>query len=309
MQSRDNINEAVQISVPSLVQLNRQSHSIPLHAGRITARQAGDYQSPFKGRGMEFDESRMYQPGDDTRNINWRITARTGKPYTKIFREERERPVFVWVDLRATMHFATRGKFKSVLASHFASLLAWSAVHNGDRVGGVIFSDSVHHELKPSRGKSGVLRLINNLAGHPGWQNNSKVEIDTSAGLRALVRLRRVARPGSMIFLISDFRHLDETAENQLIRLSQHNDVVMLYIHDQLESELPPKGKYRLSDGKRDSLLDTYDTDRVVRYHRRHLDFVSRLRQLSRKGNIRLISCTTEDDPLSVLRTGLTMRK
>ena len=300
------INESVQVSVPVLVRLSRFASTLPLRAGHILARQSGDYQSPFRGRGMEFDESRLYQPGDDIRNIDWRVTARTGKTHTKMFREERERPVFLWVDLRSTMFFATRGKYKSVIASRLAGLLAWSAIHHGDRVGGVVFSDTVHHEIKPHRGKTGVLRLINQLVNHPAWlQTGQASGSDPAAGSKALLRLRRVARPGSLIFLLSDFRHFDERAESQLIHLSRTNDVVMIFIYDALEQSLPVAGQYRISDGVDELMLDTYDKQRVEQYQQRFNQHAERLKRLARKHKIYLLTCTTRDDPLTVLQTGL----
>ena len=300
------VNDAVQITVPAIVSLNRYSALIPLSPGKILARQAGNYQSPFKGRGMEFDESRLYQPGDDIRNIDWRVTARTGKTHTKLFREERERPVFLWVDLRAPMFFATRGKFKSVMASHLAGLLAWSAVHHGDRLGGVIFSETISHELKPHRGKTGVLRFINKLVDHPAWQDPYQAQADKGAIGRELIRLRRVTRPGSMIFLISDFRYLNDTDENQIIRLSKHNDVIMIFVRDPLEEALPRGGEYRLSDGRNELSIDTFDRSYTDRYRERFQRHNDRLQRLSRMSNIFLISCTTIDEPLQVLKTGMT---
>lgn len=301
--------EAVQVTVPSLVGLNRQAAGIRLGRSRVRARQGGDYQSPFKGRGMEFDESRLYQPGDDIRNIDWRVTARTGKPHTKMFREERERPVFLWVDLRVPMFFATRGVFKAVLAARLASLIAWSAVYNGDRVGAVIFSEHVHHELRPQRGKIGVLRLINQLVDHPAWMRDSPVLPEPGAGSRALMRLRRVLRPGSLVFLLSDFRNLDDAAETQLLRISRNNEVAMVHIHDTLESELPPAGLYRVSDGSEELLLDTYDRRRVEAYRRHYYEHCERLARLARLGNMRLLSCTTGEDPVTVLQGGLGVRQ
>ena len=308
MPPADAINEAVQVSVPTLVRLSRYSSSIPLLAREIRARQTGNYQSPFKGRGMEFDESRLYQPGDDIRNIDWRVTARTGKTHTKLFREERERPVFLWIDLRASMFFATRGKFKSVIAAQLASLLAWTAAHHGDRVGSVLFTDDSHHELKPRRGKTGVLRLIKQLVEHPVWRNFGSSEVDRSAGGRALIRLRRVARPGSLIFLISDFRYLDGASYNQLLRLSRHNDVVMIYVYDPLERNLPPAGRYRASDGSNELIIDSFDKNRARKYERRYLDHLERMMQLTRRGNIHFLSCSTLQDPVTMLQTGLTPR-
>ncbi len=123
-----------------------------LTAPRVRVVTSGGHLSPYKGRGVEFDESRPYQPGDDLRTIDWRVTARTGKPHTKVFREERNRPVFVWLDLRRPMLFATRGEFKGVRAAEMAALIAWSAVAHGDRLGGLVFSESEHHELRPALG-------------------------------------------------------------------------------------------------------------------------------------------------------------
>jgi uncharacterized protein (DUF58 family) len=299
----ETFNEAVHISVPALVRLNRSAGGITLHTTRVLARQGGDYQSPFKGRGMEFDESRLYQPGDDIRNIDWRVTARTGKPHTKLFREERERPVFVWVDLRRSMFFATRGCFKAVLAARLAALLGWSANQHGDRIGGVVFSETVQHELKPQRGKTGVLHLINQLVQHPAWQSHGRsVKVDCS---KALTRLRRVARPGSLVFLISDFRDLDEAAASQIGILSGSSEIVMILIFDPLEQSLPRSGYYRLSDGEDELLVDTHDRHRVERYRQRFLRHVEHLRQLARRHRFRLLLCATTDDPAAALQQGL----
>jgi uncharacterized protein (DUF58 family) len=300
--------EAVRVSVQTLVKLSQAGANLPLKSKQILSRQGGDYQSPFKGRGMEYDESRLYQPGDDIRNLDWRVTARTGKPYTKLFREERERPVFVWVDYRAPMFFATRGKYKSVMAAHMASLLAWSAINHGDRIGGIIFSEQIHHEFKPLRGKSGVLHLIKNLSDHPSWDQPPSSGNNIQAGARALMRLRRVARPGSLIFLLSDFRHFDETACSQLVRLSQHNDVAMIFIHDPLEETLPRSGRYRLSNGPREVVIDTYDSQFVDDYSKQFAAHRDKLERLSRTCRINLLMCSTIDDPFQILYQGLCSR-
>ena len=299
------IDDPVRVSIPALVGLSRSAASIRLGSGRILSRQSGDYQSPFRGRGMEFDESRLYQPGDDIRNIDWRVTARTGKPHTKLFREERERPVFVWIDLRAAMHFATRGKYKSVIAAELAAMIAWSALNNGDRVGGVIFSDKEHHELKPQRGKTAVLRLINRIVNHTAWLEPTAEETDKQSLGYALLRLRRVARPGSLIFLISDFRHLDADAEVQLSRLSKHNEAVMLFVHDRLEKALPPAGRYKVSDGGREFLVNTFNHHLVRQYQQQFQTRSDQLLRLSKSNRMILLPCMTDDEPLSVLIDGI----
>ena len=303
--TNDNAFDPVHISVAALVGLNRDAASISLSSGAIRARYGGDYHSPFKGRGMEFDESRPYQHGDDIRNIDWRVTARTNETHTKLFREERERPVFVWVDFRRPMFFATRGSFKAVIAARLASLIAWSANFNGDRTGGVVFSENVHHELKPQRGKTGVLRLINNLVKHPAWQHYKERQTDKRSGSKALARLRRVARPGSMIFLLSDFRNLDDIALSQITTLSRNNDVVMIYIYDLLEKDLPGFGQYRVSDGEEELIVDTFDRTRVEKHHTKFITHLEQLQNTARQGRARLLTCATTEEPVAVLKAGL----
>ena len=215
----ESISSPARITTAELIALSQKSRGLSLKSGMISAVQAGDYQSAFKGRGMEYDESRLYQAGDDIRNIDWRVTARTGKAHTKLFCEERERPVHIWIDFRAPMFFATRGKFKSVIAAELASLFAWTANRQGDRVGGVVFSDSVHHELKPQRGKSAVLRLIKHMVEHPAWKQDYVSEDEQQGISRSLINLRRMTRPGSLVILLSDFRGFDEESRSHLIRL------------------------------------------------------------------------------------------
>ena len=133
--------DLVSIRLKTLIDLAKSIAMLKRRRHQIKAGQNGEYVSRFKGRGMEFDETRIYQPGDDIRSIDWRVTARSDKTHTKVYREERERPVFISVDYRPTMAFATRGVFKSVQAAKIAGLLAWSAQANGDRIGGQIFNE------------------------------------------------------------------------------------------------------------------------------------------------------------------------
>jgi len=296
--------EAVRVTVPELIRLNQTAAALSLWPPTTTrTQQSGHYFSAFKGRGMEFDEVRPYQPGDDVRHLDWRVTARTGKVHTKLFREERERPVFLWIDYRAPMFFATRGVFKSVLAARTAALLAWSSNHHNDRVGGQIFSDAIHHEFKPQRGKAQVLHFIKQLV-----DMQTKIvlsETDKDAAQHALARLRRVVHPGSLIFLISDFRHLNAQMELHLMQIARHNDVVMLFVYDALESQLPPSGRYRLSDGQWDTTLNTADQRLVTTYHNRFIQHQAHLQQLANQHRFLLLHCATTDDPLAKLQQSL----
>ncbi len=296
--------EAVHVTVPSLIRLNQAATALPRWPHTIIrAQQSGHFVSTFKGRGMEFDEVRPYQEGDDMRSIDWRVTARTGKVHTKLFHEERERPVFLWVDYRAPMFFATRGIFKSVFAARAASLLAWHANHHNDRVGGLIFSDENHHEFKPQRGKGSVLQFIKQLVSMSSQPIPS--QLDKEAATYALGRLRRVIRPGSLIFLISDFRYWNAKAESHLVQITRHSDVVMLFIYDPLESRLPPAGRYRISNGHQDAMLNTLDQKKVIKYHQRFEQHQTYLQQLANQYRFLLLSGMTIDNPITVLQRGL----
>lgn len=295
------------VVLSELVRLNGPAATLSLAPRSIRARQGGSYLATFKGRGMEFDESRPYQPGDDVRDLDWRVTARTGRAHTKLYREERERPMHLWVDYRAPMFFATRGLYKAVFAAHTAALLAWCAAHHGDRVGGVVFSTHGHHELKPARGKAAVLRLLRRLVETPPAQDPEPQQARTAA-LHATARLRRVARPGSLVFLISDFRQLAPASLAHISHLAHHNELFAILIHDPLEARLPPPGRYRLTDGRREFALDTRDPATHRRYWHQHQERLQRLQNYARRHRIRFLSAATTDLPLAALRTALGMR-
>jgi len=297
--------DIVRVKQSTLIKLNRAAENLPLKASSIRAHFSGNYLSAFKGRGMEFDEVRPYQPGDDVRSIDWRVTARTGKPHTKMFREERERPVLLWVDYRKPMFFGTQNSFKSVLAAKTAALLAWSAAQHGDRLGGLIFSEQVHQELRPQRGKAGTLHFIKKLSEHPAWDDFQDTPADIISGSQALNRLRRVARPGSLIFLISDFRYLDEAAKSSLAQMSRHNDIVLLFINDPLEAQLPPAGFYRVSDGANEIGLNTRNSKIRDDYQNRFQQHENNLRNLSNKLGMHFLNISTSQSLLTQLQKGL----
>ncbi len=299
--------EAVSVSARSLIGLRDAGESLALPDARIRAGESGGYLSAYKGRGIEFEESRPYQPGDDVRNIDWRVTARTGRPHTKLYREERERPVLFCVDFRAGMYFATRGAFKSVMAARTTALLAWSSHHHGDRVGALLFSERSHREIRPQRGKAAVLGLIRELVAFAQWPGPASPPpvVPLSS---PLARLRRVARPGSLVFIISDFRLLDEGVERHLAQMARHNSVVLISIHDPLEAELPPPGLYRLTDGHRDALVDCADPGLRQRYRARFTERQKHLRGLCRRYGMSLIPMATNADLMASLRNDLLRR-
>ncbi len=294
--------ERVFISLKTLINLARPAASLNLKRKSIRAQTSGGYVSHFKSRGMEFQEVRAYQPGDDIRNIDWHVTARTGKVQTKVFREERERPVFISVDNRLTMHFATRGVFKSVLAAKLAGLLAWAAQHQGDRIGGQLFSDTQCCELKPQNGRHAVLRFLNMLVSSGDATTKTGATVSLISLEHVLARLTQHAHPGSLVYIISDFRGINDAAERHLAKLAQHCDVVLLFVYDPLEDSLPTKGRYRFTDGQQDVVVDTSDQHRLLTYHQHFEQRLQRVQQTAKKRGLTFIQCNTADDPVQCLR-------
>ena len=289
--------ELVAVKLKTLVDLAQKATALNLRHDQIRSGQSGGYLSRFKGRGMEFDEARLYQSGDDIRTIDWKVTARRGKTHTKVFREERERPVFISVDYRPAMAFATRGVFKSVQAAKLAALLGWAAQQHGDRIGGQIFNAQSCLELRPQNGKHAVLRLCNALAS-PYFPVNS---IDMTLE-RVLGRLVQHVRPGNLVYIISDFRGLDAKAETHLAKLARHGEVILVLVYDPLESHLPDKGRYRFTDERRDVVIDTSDKQRIFAYQQRFQQHLWQLEQLCQRPGLSLLTCSTVDDPLKVFK-------
>jgi uncharacterized protein (DUF58 family) len=276
-----------------------------LHLGRrkrALQTLSGPVKSNFRGRGIDFEEVRSYQPGDDIRTIDWRVTARTGSPHTKLFREERERPVLVVVDQRNTMFFGSSHCFKSVLASQLASLLAWSALQGGDRVGGLVFNDSDHQEVRPRRSRKTVLGLLSEIAAY-----NRALPVDGTAAQDSfshmLSNLRRIARPGSSLFLISDFRGASqERAREHLFELAKHTELTAVACSDPLESELPRAGTYAVTDGISRSELHTGDQRLRRDYRQRLLQQSELLRSDLLRLGVPLLAASTDRAPFTLLR-------
>lgn len=300
----------VSVSQAGLIRLNGPARAIALDVLRVSSLQTGAYVSHFRGRGMEFDESRPYQPGDDPRSIDWRVTARSTTAYTKLFREERERPVLVVLDLRANMHFATRGCFKSVNASRAAALLSWAAHHRGDRLGGLIFGDSTHRELKPRLGRQAALRYVHELVAHPDWENKDRSPgADDEAPLaQAMSALRRVARPGSLVVILSDFLGFSRAAQSYLSSVARHNEVLAVFLNDPIERQLPPPGHYRLVSRDDELAIDTFAKAARRDYENAFQSRSQHLEAFCKRYGIHLMPLSTEDDPVTALQTALGRR-
>lgn len=259
---------------------------------------AGAYRSRFRGRGVDFLESRHYQPGDDIRNMDWRVTARTGKAHTKVFQEERERPVLVVLDASPSLYFGTKQRLKSVAAGQLAAAIAWAAIRRGDRVGGFMFAPGRHRELRPAGGRRGAMRMIQGLVDwlEPGQANDQESEPLSAA----LERVRHAVRPGSLVIVISDFFSMDEDCNRHLSRLRQHNDVIGCQVLDAAEYQLP-QGRYPISDGEQSAMLDMGRKDARSRYEEMVLKHLKEPSRMFRKHQCGWLVLNTDDDPVDVL--------
>jgi uncharacterized protein (DUF58 family) len=256
-------------AIISLQQLLIQRHAAKIVEyvpySRSIAGISGLHMSKMRGRGIDFEEFRPYQAGDDIRTIDWRVTARTGKPFTKVFREERERPVIIAVDQSSSMFFGSQVAFKSVIAAQAAAIFCWMAIDNGDRVGGLVFSDSDQALVRPKRSRRSALHLLNQLQTFNARLADKEARLAASqegqvhGGLsQALADIRRITKPGSTLYILSDFSTMDETALQYLNQLSRHNNVVCCIIYDALEENLPVPGYYSITDGARKGTLNSY---------------------------------------------------
>lgn len=230
------------------------------------ARQQGVSRSAVRGRGVEFEEVRAYQAGDDVRTIDWRVTARSDRPFTRLFREERERPVLLAVDQRRSMFFGSQTCFKSKLAAWLGAAIGWAALQQGDRIGGLVFNDSRRHDVRPRRSRramTGWLQTLHSFNGELGAAGapGAGVETDSPTSFEeALRNLERIARPGTSTLLISDLAGAEpRSLAERMHRLARHGDVTVIWTVDPLERELPPPGTYQVTDGNERFLMDSHD--------------------------------------------------
>jgi uncharacterized protein (DUF58 family) len=248
----------VYVSLGDLVRLQYQARGFSLKSRQpVHSLLAGRHASRLRGRGLDFEEIRAYLPGDDVRSIDWRVTARTGEPHTRVYTEERERPALLAVDQRGAMFYGTRLNLKSVTAAETAALAAWRVVSAGDRVGAVIFGDEDLETITPRRSRGQVLRILQAVVAR-----NRKLRADSPVRPRpqmlnqALEHIRQMAPHDFVVAIVSDFDGADAETTRLVTLLREHNDVLAVLVLDPSSKELPERGRLVVSGGELQIQMD-----------------------------------------------------
>ncbi len=256
---------------------------------------AGEYHSAFKGRGMAFSEVREYQYGDDVRDIDWNVTARFGKPFVKVFEEERELTVMLLVDVSGSLDFGTQQQTKRQMATEVAATLAFSAIQNNDKIGVIFFSDKVEKFIPPKKGRKHILHIIRELL----FFEPESQKTDIGA---AIEYMTNAIKKRCTVFLLSDFFDRKDYS-NQLTIANRRHDVVAIQVYDYRMTELPDVGiiKMRDSESGDDILVDT--SSRAVRraHHEWWVKYQGWLRNVFTRSNVDCVSVRTDEDYVKAL--------
>jgi uncharacterized protein (DUF58 family) len=305
----------IRVSLGELIEMRHRVREVQLFS--TPARRSpliGLHHSKLRGRGVDFDQVRIYQPGDDVRTIDWRVTARTQEPHTKLFHEERERPIYIMVEQSKRLFFGSGLMFKSVLAAQAASLIGWAALGHNDRIGGLVFGDVEHHEIKPRRSKQSLLQLLSRLAkANQALNNDSQGGRDNQGGRDgfglALRRAREVLRPGSLVVVLCDERTLSDNSEQQLLLLARHTDLLLLPLSDPLDHALPAAGLLRFNERDAQLELDTQDADLRQAYRSLADARQARWQRLAQKLGVPLLALNTQSEMIEQLRQHLNAQR
>lgn len=286
-------------SLTDLVKLKYQAKLLPaIPNSKIISNQAGGYLSKLKGRGMEFVESREYQSGDDIRRMDWRLTAKTNKPHTKLFQQEKDRAIYLLIDERSSMQFGTRVAYKSLIGAQIAAMLGWHSVLHGDKLGAIIANGIDNIEIKPRMRTLSMMPLLKCLSTNTLTHGQADLT-------EALIALRRVITPGSLVFIISDFYNLGQDFQRHLSSLRVHNEIVALLIYDMLEKTPPASGTYQVTDGQQRISFSSDLGSFQQQYQQIFVNRVTELNKLTNMYKIPLVEFATHDIVFDVLRHSL----
>lgn len=260
----------------------------------VLTKLSGRHASGMRGRGMDFSEMKQYVQGDDTRNMDWKATRRTGKPYIRVYNEERDRNVWLVVSQMNSMFFGSKERMKSVSAAHTAALMAFKALEMGDRVGAVVYNNEDVKFFKATSSKNNIVQIMTEIERQNHLLNaqNSDNEIGNLA--KSLKILTSLAKHDDLVVLIGDGRALDEETAKHITRINVHNDVIGILVYDPMEEELMRSSSLFFTDGVDTVDVDSSDKQFIQRYAQRLSGRKESFRQLSRKNALPVLSISTQ---------------
>ncbi|KAA9133533.1 DUF58 domain-containing protein [Marinihelvus fidelis] len=297
----------VHVSLADLVAMRHRAQGFSfLPSQPIHSMLAGRHASRLRGRGLNFEEIRRYQPGDDIRQIDWKVTARTRQTHSRVYTEERERTTLLLVDQRINMFFGSQKRMKSVTAAEAAAVAAWRVLDQQDEVGALVFNDSEVVEVRPHRSQGAVMRLLDAVV-------NMNQALSVNAGIRSnpgmfnevLRRCDRLARHDVLVCIISDGTGQDEESRRLLTRIARHNDVLFGFVFDPLESELPAAGRLVFGDADGQLEVDTAQKRLRERFTREFEDGRADGREFLLHRETPVIPLNTVDDVAEQVRRRL----
>lgn len=285
------------VSISDLVRLRYEGRGFSfLPRQPLRSLLAGVHASRLRGRGLDFDELRAYQPGDDIRDIDWKVTARMREPYSRVYTEERDRATLLLVDQRVNMFFGSRLQMKSVAAAHAAALCAWRVLAQGDRPGAIVFDDRDQVEIRPRRSQARAMAILeatcrmNQALRAEGGERSAPEQLN-----RVLRRAARLATHDHLVVLVSDLDGADDETAGLLRRISRHNDVLVALIYDPLERQLPDASRLVVSDGDLQLEFDSSDGALRAEFERAFEEQLDTGRKELHKRNIPMLPlCTAE---------------
>lgn len=296
------------LSLSELVGLQSQVKAKKISSSYRRGVGVGNHKMIFRGRGMDFSEARNYQAGDEIRHMEWRVTARTGKPHVKVYEEERERPLILLVDYSPTMFFGTRGAFKSHTATRLAALFTWHAQATGDRVGGVL-AKAEHLRCFQTQARAQDLMPWFAALANFSMPDAFFAQEQSPSLIEALKKARALLKQGSVFVLISDGYALDEQSQILLGNIAAEHSVYCYQIGDAIEWQALPSGQYPIADVNAHGLLDM-DTEAGMHEYQQFLQmFRGRMEQLCSKWNVPYIPVSSQDNLTELLQKTFPWRR
>ena len=302
--------EGVYVTLSELLKFGYMPKNFNIRpSGAVLSKLSGRHQSGMRGRGMDFSEMKQYVQGDDTRNIDWKATRRTGKPYVRIYNEERDRNVWLVISQMNSMFFGSKERMKSVSAAHTAALFAFKALETGDRVGAVVYNNEEVKFFKASSSKNNVVQIMTEIERQNHLlkadnTNNTKGKLSESLKI-----LSSLAKHDDLVVLIGDARAMDEESAKHITRINAHNDVIGVIVFDPMEEEIVPSSSLFLTDGSETVDLDSTDKQFIQKYKERLVQRKKSFVDLSRKNALPVLSISTERPVLDQLYEQLSMNR